>query len=193
MHSILAVHARDIVLAPRYSSFVEAHCCKITFGQDILHPRVMRKFKLLHFMMNQLPLCWLHYEEEQLDNAWVATFALLFLDAQPHSCPVCRFEGLVPAHYLACIDPTSEWFSMWMAKARPRHQLLRFMQQTGVFSVLLHCSMNNGEVARKLVSETELRPVCPAHSALARALLCKVWCFLLPFREVVMDLFHSPY
>ena len=169
-------------------------CCSVLrspYTQSTLNSVVLRKMTLLHLMMKQLAQCWLHYEDEQVDNAWVATFALLFLETKSHShksCGSCHFSGLVPVHYLACIDPAATWFSIWMAKARPRQQMLRFMLQTGVFSELMHCSMHNGDVVRTATLAPDVGALCQAHVELSRALLHKVWIELrfTIFRLVMM-------
>ena len=104
---------------------------------------IVTKLQILNRWQIDIPKHWLYYPDDLNDRIVVGTLNLLRLVKKPNTIsesPVEEsFGGIEISVFdlLALIDPSADWFLVWIGRSKMREQLINFMWQTGLLQEVI--------------------------------------------------------
>ena len=107
-----------------------SHMVCVESGLDLGDRRniyLLRKFRLLNQIQEELPSFWLRYSDQYIED--IIQYVINLLKFLP--TPISNTIGqnlLTPLHFLALLDPLATWFKYWMHGLYGRSQILKSLK-----------------------------------------------------------------
>lgn len=113
-----------------YFNETTSHMVYIDPGLDLGDRRniyLVRKFRLLHEIQEELPANWLRYSDKYIEEIIHQVMQLLQYIPTPISNTIGS-KLLSPLHFLSLLDPIATWFKLWMHGLYGRSEIFKSLK-----------------------------------------------------------------